>query len=316
MRFTELRESGLGIEVDEIGRLFEPFVERHVEGEDADWDREIARRERKIVKKGRKRRFLGFLPGALRTKETVVQEYGSSWGPENFREYDLDGPRVRMTPWIWGDRRMIGSDVGGTRFRQLLLIRVIERVKPKRVLEVGCGNGINLILLASYFPEIEFCGVELTEEGTAAPRALQKEDRLPETLARYAPLGIRDDQAFKRIDFRQGDAAELPFEDGSFDLVYSILALEQMERIRQEALGHMARVAAKATFMFEPFREVNDEGWPKRYVYARNYFRGAIAELPRLGLEPEFAIKDFPQEIHLRAAAVLARKTGAPKSGR
>ena len=122
--------------------------------------------------------------------------------------------------------------------------------------------------------------------------------------------------AFKRIDFRQGDAAELPFADGSFDLVYSVLALEQMELIRERALGEMARVSTDATFMFEPFREVNDEGWPARYVYARNYFRGRIEDLPALGLKPEFAIRDFPQEIHLRAAAVLARKPGAAGAGR
>jgi tRNA G46 methylase TrmB len=40
-------------------------------------------------------------------------------------------------------------------------VRVIGHVRPRSVLEVGCGNGINLILLAGNFPDTEFARVEL-----------------------------------------------------------------------------------------------------------------------------------------------------------
>ena len=203
---------------------------------------------------------------------------------------------------------MFASDVGGTRFRQLLLIRIIERVRPRSVLEVGCGNGINLILLAGRFPAIRFAGVELTEAGHRAARALQEQGVLPAGMADYAPLPLADPTAFRRIDFRQGNATRLPFEDGAFDLVITVLALEQMERVRAQALAEIARVTARHSLMIEPFRDVNQAFWPRLNVLRRDYFRGRIDDLARYGLVPVLALGDFPQEAFLKTCAVLAEK--------
>jgi SAM-dependent methyltransferase len=203
---------------------------------------------------------------------------------------------------------MFASDVGATRFRQLLLCRVIERVRPRHVLEVGCGNGINLVLLAGRFPAIRFAGIEMTEAGHRSARSLQQGGELPPCLAEYAPLPLADPAAFRQIDFRQGNATSLPFADGGFDLVITVLALEQMERVRQQALGEIARVARRHTLMIEPFRDVNGELWPRLNVLRRDYFRGRIAELRGYGLEPVLALNDFPQESFLKICTVLAEK--------
>ena len=40
----------------------------------------------------------------------------------------------------------------------------------------------------------------------------------------------------------------------------------------------------------------------------RNYFRGRIADLPAYGLKPGIITDDFPQEVFLRACAVLSEK--------
>jgi ubiquinone/menaquinone biosynthesis C-methylase UbiE len=175
-------------------------------------------------------------------------------------------------------------------------------------LEVGCGNGINLILLAGRFPEIRFAGVELTEAGHRAARALQEQGELPAGMADYAPLPLADPTAFRTIDFRQGNATRLPFEDGAFDLVITVLALEQMERVREQALGEIARVAGRHSLMIEPFRDVNQAFWPRLNVLRRDYFRGEIEDLARYGLEPVLALGDFPQEAFLKTCAVLAEK--------
>ena len=45
------------------------------------------------------------------------------------------------------------------------------------------------------------------------------------------------------VTFLQGSAAELSFPDGAFDLVMTVLAIEQMERIRARALAEITRVA-------------------------------------------------------------------------
>src|SRR5690606_2320030 len=129
--------------------------------------------------------------------------------------------------------------------------------------------------------------------------ALKTAERLPDNLAAYAPLPARDPQGFRRVEIHQGSAAQLKFADGSFDLVMSVLALEQMERIRAQALGEMARVAAKWTLMIEPFRDVNRYLWPRLNIIRQDYFQGRIGELPQVGLEPFLATDDFPQEIHL-----------------
>jgi ubiquinone/menaquinone biosynthesis C-methylase UbiE len=206
---------------------------------------------------------------------------------------------------------MLASDLGATRVRQLLLVRVLEKLRPRRVLEVGCGNGVNLMLLAGRFPQVSFTGVELTREGPRAAQRLQLEASLPKAMQAYAPLPLASAVAFRDVRFVQGDATRLPFPDASFDLVVTILALEQMERVRASALAEIARVCARHTLMIEPFAELNDRGGPLHMVVSRDYFRGRIVDLPRYGLAPRLALDDFPQEAFLKACAVLAEKAGA-----
>jgi SAM-dependent methyltransferase len=162
------------------------------------------------------------------------------------------------------------------------------------------------MLMAGRFPETRFTGVDLTRTGPRAAAALQREAVLPRALQDFAPLPLADSTAFRRVRFASGDASRLPFADGSFDLVVTVLALEQMERVRERALREVARVSRRHVLMIEPFRECNASGWPMRYVVARDYFRGRIAELSGLGMSPILVTDDFPQEAFLRACAVLA----------
>ena len=173
---------------------------------------------------------------------------------------------------------------------------------------IGTMNGINLILLACRFPEVAFTGIELTEAGHRAALNFQKEAALPEAMREYAPLPLADPTAFRRITFLQGNAAQLPFADGQFDLLFSVLALEQMERIRRQVLLEFARVAGRHTLMIEPFRDVNAAFWRRSYVFGRGYFRGDVAGLRGFGLSPILAVDDFPQEYFMHACAVLAEK--------
>jgi len=316
VHFTPIDELPFPLGREEIERLFAPFVARDVKGPDPEWERMIAKRKRAIARKLLRRYLMPWRRDSRRRPEIVAEEYDAVWETVDHARYDPDRPPPRHSPWEWHGRRLLASTYGATRFRQLLLVRVIEHLRPRRVLEVGCGNGINLILLAGRFPEIAFTGIELTAAGHRAARALQQEPRLPPHLLAFAPLPIRDPGAHRRIDFRRGNAAALPFADGEFDLVFTVLALEQMERIRHRALAEIARVTRRHLFTIEPFRDVNARGWERLNVLRRNYFRGRIDELRRYGLTPVFAFADFPQERFLKACAVLAEKqpvaTGAP----
>lgn len=303
-----LEESSLGLTADDIGRVFAPFVARECPPGDPVWAREIPRRRKKLVKQSVRRLLFG---EGRRDEAEILNEYDRSWAANDYSGYDLELRPTEGAPWEWRDRRVLMPDVGGARFRLLLVGRVIQKLQPKSVLEVGCGNGLNLILLASAFPEVAFTGVELTEAGHRQARFFQERAALPPAMQAFAPFPIRDATAFRRVTFLKGSAAELPLADGSVDLAYTVLALEQMERIRPKALAELSRVARDHVLMIEPFRDVNRSLWDRLNVYRRDYFRGSIDELRRYGLVPELALHDFPQEAFLKVCLVLAKKAGS-----
>ena len=303
---SPLEEIPLGITRLEVERLFAPFIKV----DDAAWQHRFAKRNRKIWRQYLNRRLFGWRRHTQRHKTAVAREYSDEWLGIDHRSYSLDATPGKRSLWQWGNQLYLASNRGGTRVRQLLLVRALDFLKPKRVLEIGCGNGINLLLLAGRFPETQFTGVDLTREGiAAAQRVQQQSELLPPHLQACAPLSLQDPAAFKRVTFQTGDASALPFEPKSFDLVITVLALEQMERIRDQALNEIARVSAGHAFMIEPFREANAGGITRRYVVARDYLRARIADLPSHGMTPLWATEDMPQEAFMKACAVLAKKT-------
>lgn len=305
---TPLEQTPVGAATADLWSLFEPFVA--TDQDERAWGREARRRRLKLLRRFLKPAKRESRAGA-RSLETVQAEYERSWDRTRDYPYSLDDFPRDFTPWLAGGRRVMASDIGATRFRQALFIAVIEQVRPRRVLEIGCGNGINLLLLAGRFPEIRFHGLELTAAGVAAAHRFQAtHDRLPDAIAAYAPRPLADPTAFRRVAFTRGNAASLPFPDDAFDLVYTSLALEQMEVVRQPALAEMARVATGWTFNIEPFADVNDGLWSRLYVGQRGYFRGRIDDLRAFGLVPQWATMDFPQELFLKSCAVLAKKQG------
>jgi len=308
MQFASLADSGLGLSQEEITTLFEPFIARKFAADDLEWQAEMRERKRGILRRYLKRILLPWSSRTKRDEREVIREYSRAWKPDEYENYRLGGELPRLSPWVYRGERMYASDIGGTRFRQAMLVRMIEHVKPRSVLEVGCGNGINLLLLAGIFPDVEFAGIELTREGNEVALEFQRQAVLPDAMHAYAPLPLKDPTAFKHIRFLRGNAAELPFAVNEFDLAYSVLALEQMEQIRDQALAEFARAAGKYTLMIEPFRDVNHSGWPRANVISRNYFRGRISDLPNYGLKPDIITDDFPQEVFLRACAVLSEK--------
>lgn len=72
---------------------------------------------------------------------------------------------------------------------------------PRRALDLGTGTGRGAFALARMFPEAEVVGVDLA-------------DTMVEEARRATPADLSP-----RVRFQQGDAAALPFEDASFDLV-------------------------------------------------------------------------------------------------
>ena len=296
--FSRLEDLPLGHLRPAIEEAVRPFVSSF---DAAVWNRDVRQRALKALVRIAKRS----LGRKRRDTRAIESEYREAWSAP-FDRYDIDRGPGRAVPWLWGERRLLLDPVAAARARAPMLAAVIEHLKPRRVLEVGAGNGINLLLLAPAFPDIEFSGLELTEAGVAAAQSVQA-GAMPAALSKYSPLGIKDPLAHQRIRFIRGSAADLPFEAGEFDLVFTVLAVEQMERIRARALSEIARVASGHVAMIEPFRDANDSGLRLLYSWSRNYFRGAIDELPGFGLHPQWATVDFPQEVFLGSPYVLSK---------
>ena len=100
--------------------------------------------------------------------------------------------------------------------------------RPRRILEVGCGEGIVLATLAARLPGTRFDGLELDET------ALEQ--------ARVRCPGAK---------LVRGDACELPFGDRSFDLVVCLEVLEHLPEPAR-ALRELRRVARGGCLLSVP----------------------------------------------------------------
>jgi SAM-dependent methyltransferase len=101
------------------------------------------------------------------------------------------------------------------------LSELVQQVKAQRILEVGCGTGFWLDLLASKVKVA--CGLDYSL------------GMLEQAKGRSAPLRLS-----------RGDAVHLPYGDNSFDLVYCV-----------DAIHHFGN---QPTFIAEAFRVLHPDG--------------------------------------------------------
>jgi SAM-dependent methyltransferase len=286
---------------DEIAATFAPFVRDRYDRSDPEWvavvDDRRARARRKLIDRpdGASQKW---------TPERTQQTYAKTWGVD-FETWL--GTAGAVGPCEWRDEGMMARVMGIKRVNQLMLMRVFERLRPRTVLEVGSGNGVNLFVLSARFPETQFAGIELTEAGVATATAVIAQPELPAAVRDFSPEPLVDLQAHTRIDVRQADAKALPFDAGSFDLVYSVLALELMDPIRHEVLTEMRRVSRGHVAMVEPFYEWHATGQRRDLIAAKGYFAQPIAGLDEFGFEPIVATADMPHKLDYQPGLVVAK---------
>jgi SAM-dependent methyltransferase len=139
----------------------------------------------------------------------------------------------------------------------------------ERLLDVGCGRGMVLILAAKRLPAGRAVGVDLwsTTDQSGNSEGV--------TLRNAELEGVGD-----RIELHTADMRRLPFPDQSFDIVTSSLAIHNIREAqgREQALAEILRVLRKGgTAMIADILHTAEY---RRYVAARP---GMRVEYRRLG---------------------------------
>ena len=290
--------------------LLDPWIIRSIPRNSPDGEDLINNEYRKLRRRLRKhnmKSMLGMLKIAsvYRTTNFVQDEYERIWSNYNWPNADADYDE-KPTYATWKGEVLVLKKGGLNRMELDRIGAAIRHIEPQSVLEIGSGSGINSLALCGMFPDIHFAGVELAEAGCQLSKSVQLEPTLPEVIAKFSPGPVVDHSAHRRIDFRQGDAARLPFADNEFDLVFSRLALEQMELIRDDVLSEIRRVARRAAIFLEPFADCNQTEILKLATRAKKYFSLPINSLNDYGLTPTNYFCDWPQKVKEGCGLVIA----------
>lgn len=210
---------------------------------------------------------------------------------ENTRSAELHNDGSRAIYEEYGDRELRDQESGVCRalvngklsrvpFRTVResymspVIREIERVaettdRPVRVLEVGCGNGTNLVLLRESLEcPVELAGIDISPSRIEVGKNYWKE-------------------RLEGVQFKVTCATDLSaFESDQFDVVYSICALEQVTFRIHEVLVEMKRVARDSVVCVEPIYEYGN-GTQRLYNIVNDQCRTLLSDMRSCGLGVE-----------------------------
>ena len=116
------------------------------------------------------------------------------------------------------------------------LLDRLELKGDERLLDIGCGRGAVLLMAAQRLPRGRAVGVDVWSTKDQSGNAEQA------TRQNAELEGVAD-----RVELHTADMRELPFDDGSFDVVVSSLAIHNVPGAgeRARALREAARVLKK-----------------------------------------------------------------------
>ena len=127
---------------------------------------------------------------------------------------------------VWGSR------IGKIRLRDRVLNK-ISWTGDARVLDVGCGRGLMLLSAAKHLTTGKAVGIDIWQVQDQSGNSPDM------TWANARAEGVAD-----KIEIQNADARQMPFPDGSFDIVLSSWALHNIYDAagRAQAVREIARV--------------------------------------------------------------------------
>ncbi len=173
---------------------------------------------------------------------------------------------VARAPWLWPvlKRPMRGyfdrlapewderTSAGSVEHLEALAVAVTHiSPEPERILDLGTGTGVAALFLSREFPRASVRGVDMSEDMIRTAQG---------------KVGLDPDG---RIAFRVADAADLPFQDESFDLITHVNVppfFSEIARVLRPG-GHVIFVASggAATPFYTP-PAVLERGLQKRGI--------------------------------------------------
>ena len=113
------------------------------------------------------------------------------------------------------------------------LLRGLDLRGDERVLDMGSGRGAVLLMAAKLLPTGRAVGIDLWKSVDQSGNTMDA-----------ARLNAEREGVGDRVDLRTGDMTRMPFEDGSFDVVLSALAIHNIKdpQDRRQAIDEAARV--------------------------------------------------------------------------
>ena len=219
-------------------------------------------------------------------RKKLLQDFRSS-PPTTVEEYGLVG----IDPNGLLLKGSSTNDIRAMRAEYIAeLSRAIESYNARSILEVGCGDGRNVLALSQRYPDIQTGGFDIDKFGIE--------------LAREAVHHYGLSSNFHDID-ATSDWRHLP----PADIVYSVHALEQIPDV-EGIIRMMLEKANLAVVMLEPFPDYWTGVWGlASKLRAKDKLRLAAGNLRNFELNTA-QIMDFGYYLN-RPALVIIKKGGA-----
>ena len=170
---------------------------------------------------------------------------------------------------FWDKKDIFRTDLPFTEFDQLisvmtpfeikqrvivaLIAEKIQSLHLKKVLEVGSGAGLNLMLLAPQFPDVEFIGLEPTTSGVNISKSFIESP--PSEFEEAHKLGKLSNVKIIRGSILE----EIPKEikENDFDLIYTSAVLEQLHNQINQAFESIFSLSSSYYLFYEEWLEAN-----------------------------------------------------------
>ncbi|MEO8345025.1 MAG: class I SAM-dependent methyltransferase [Betaproteobacteria bacterium] len=157
----------------------------------------------------------------------------------------------------------VGQPYANTHPDRLATLAILHGIEPAavgtcRVLEIGCGDGANIVPMAATLPSAEFVGIDYA----ARPVAL--------ALQMVQDLGLRN------ITISQLDLCDLPADAGTFDYIivhglYSWVPLEVRQQVMPVIARHLApNGIAYVSYNLFPGCRVRQTAWEMLKLHTRD----------------------------------------------